>query len=216
MHAILFIRLYWYPNLGAKSDDIDSPAYVPSLFSCTPLARKRQAEVNYTRWKTVKKMCLAREALEQEQSRDDAPSECSPDDSAEELLSIDATVENLNTRSLSVQTDLTMRSMTALEEDNVSRQEDVNTLKQSQRTGFPTKDQLENNNKIVTFYTGLSTFTILSAVYDFVSQTIHHTNKFKLSSFNCFLLTLMKLRLNLSNFDLAFRFNVSESTGIQE
>ena len=36
----------------------------------------------------------------------------------------------------------------------------------------------------------------------------HH----KLSAFNCYLMTLMKLRLNLIHYDLAFRFNVSVPT----
>ena len=50
------------------------------------------------------------------------------------------------------------------------------------------------------------------ALFTLVSVSIPEGAATKLSKFNCFLLTLMKLRLNVSSYDLGFRFGVSEST----
>ena len=50
------------------------------------------------------------------------------------------------------------------------------------------------------------------ATFNFISSIVprHHNNK--LTYFECFILTLMKVRLNLCNYDLAFRSCISEST----
>ena len=50
------------------------------------------------------------------------------------------------------------------------------------------------------------------SAYTFVATSLTETPVSKLSKFQCFILTLMKLRLNSSNYDLAFRFGISEST----
>ena len=49
-------------------------------------------------------------------------------------------------------------------------------------------------------------------VFQFITKDIVHSGHHKLSAFNCYLMTMMKLRLNLSQYDLAFRFNVSVPT----
>ena len=50
------------------------------------------------------------------------------------------------------------------------------------------------------------------AVFRLLSVAILTGGAAKLSKFDCFILTLMKLRLNASNYDLGFRFGISEST----
>ena len=50
------------------------------------------------------------------------------------------------------------------------------------------------------------------AVFEFITKGIVHSGHHKLSAFNCYLMTMMKLRLNLSQYDLAFCFNVSVPT----
>ena len=77
-----------------------------------------------------------------------------------------------------------------------------------------TMEALEKSNEKVLFFTGLPKFTILKMVYELAvkvlptSQT--HGNR-ALGNFSEFLVTLMKLRLNLKNKDLAYRFGVCES-----
>ena len=68
--------------------------------------------------------------------------------------------------------------------------------------GYPDKENLKNNDKLLRFYTGLSSFTVLMAVFNLVSVAIPESPTSKLSKFQAFVLTLMKLRLDLSNYDL--------------
>ena len=77
---------------------------------------------------------------------------------------------------------------------------------------YPSQEDLKGNEKTLRFYTGLSNFTVLMALFRLVSVAVPEGRAAKLSHFNCFILTLMKLRLNASNYDLGFRFGVSEST----
>ena len=70
---------------------------------------------------------------------------------------------------------------------------------------------LRSNDQKIRFYTGLPSFIVLETVFKFVSSQ-YHSNKFTLSSFEEFMVTLMKLRLSLFEQDLAFRFGVHQST----
>ena len=105
-----------------------------------------------------------------------------------------------------MQTKLTMTDITALQLDNQSRQEEVKNI------GYPTREQLQADEKLPIFYTGISHFTILIALFEFVIKAMSFSANSKLSPFDSFILTLMKLRLNPPNQDLAFRYQVSSST----
>ncbi len=65
----------------------------------------------------------------------------------------------------------------------------------------------------VRFYTGLPNARLLKAVFDHVtsSQTCFAACQ-KLSSFQQFVLVVMKIRLNCPNQDIEFRFDVSTAT----
>jgi len=72
----------------------------------------------------------------------------------------------------------------------------------------------ENDNKVL-FYTGLPNFAILKMVFESAlkvlpSIILPHGNR-KLDNFTEFLITMVKLRPNLKNADLAYRFGVCES-----
>ena len=60
------------------------------------------------------------------------------------------------------------------------------------------------------FYTGLPNFRVLKSVFDFVA--LPPTSTTKLTRFQEFILTLMKLRLDSPYKDLAYRFGISIST----
>ena len=104
--------------------------------------------------------------------------------------------------SVEVQTDLNLISLATLEQDYQQ------ALK---RKPYPTQECLKEDEKLLTFYTGLTNITVFTAVLKFVSSVIPQTYNNKLIKFECFILTLMKLRLGLSNYDLAFRFSISKS-----
>lgn len=58
--------------------------------------------------------------------------------------------------------------------------------------GYPSEQQLRDDNKLVTFYTGLSNFTILIDIFEFITKEASGLDHSKLPPFACFLLTLMK------------------------
>ena len=64
----------------------------------------------------------------------------------------------------------------------------------------------------VSYYTGLSNFETLLHVFNLVSVVVPEDQHQKLSNFQYFVLTCMKLRLDLGFEDLGFRFNVHCST----
>ena len=76
-----------------------------------------------------------------------------------------------------------------------------------------TEDLLAKNDKMVKYYTGLPSYEVLKAVYDLVIIGIPSTlSASSCSLFQQFLIVLMKLRLNLGDQDIAYKFAVSQST----
>ncbi len=67
------------------------------------------------------------------------------------------------------------------------------------------------SNSFISHYTGLPNFQVVKTVYTFVSSSSKFGNT-KLTPFQEYVLTLMKLRLNLSSQDLAHRFGIHFST----
>lgn len=74
------------------------------------------------------------------------------------------------------------------------------------------EEEFRNDDKRVKFYTGLPSLDTLKVIFfrivPFVTRKPQH-----LTPFQEFVMTLMKLRLNMPLEDLAYRFNVSVSTG---
>ena len=62
-------------------------------------------------------------------------------------------------RSIARQTDLTLKDISDMESDNHQMKEEL-TIIQEQNGGYPHKQQLENNSKLLNFYTGFNCFTI--------------------------------------------------------
>lgn len=68
-----------------------------------------------------------------------------------------------------------------------------------------------NADAKVRFYTGLPTYDVLLTVFDFIKHYDSRKSS-ALSSFQEFILTLMKLRLNVPFQDLSYRFEISVAT----
>ena len=70
---------------------------------------------------------------------------------------------------------------------------------------------LRNNDKKINFYTGLPSFEMLTIVFRQIEHFVARKSQL-LTPFQEFVLTLIKLKLNMPLEDLAYRFNVSVST----
>lgn len=71
----------------------------------------------------------------------------------------------------------------------------------------------ETDNEAVKFFTGLSSYAKLLVTFNYVVKFLQEPKRgYKLSYFEQFCMTLMRLRLNLKIQDLAYRFDVSKSS----
>ena len=104
-----------------------------------------------------------------------------------------------------------VKNLTALEFDYQQRMIE-SSQHQCGTKGYRDEEDLKNNKELLRFYTSLHSFTVLMSVYKMIATPFTASAISKLSKFQCFILTLMKLRLNSSNYDLGFRFSISEST----
>lgn len=73
------------------------------------------------------------------------------------------------------------------------------------------QDEFRNDDKKVKFYTGLPSFDTLNVVFHRIVPFVTRKSKL-LTPFQEFIITLMKLTLNMPFQDLSYRFNVSIST----
>ncbi|XP_077354673.1 uncharacterized protein LOC144002881 [Festucalex cinctus] len=100
----------------------------------------------------------------------------------------------------------------ALEEDNTRLREEVHKFKDKCLHSTLSQPKLEHNNEKVNFYTALANFSLLMSVFRHVIAQVPTSSKNVLDSFSEFLMTIIRLRLNVPLRDLAYRFNTSEST----
>ncbi|TWW80418.1 uncharacterized protein LOC130537818 isoform X2 [Takifugu flavidus] len=86
------------------------------------------------------------------------------------------------------------------------------TLRESVEKMSLSESSLKNDAEKVRFYTGLPNYFVLETVMWLLAPHMDGMKTIKLSKFQQLLLTLMRLRLDLRNQDLAYRFGVKVST----
>ncbi|XP_061698400.1 uncharacterized protein LOC133512624 isoform X2 [Syngnathoides biaculeatus] len=96
----------------------------------------------------------------------------------------------------------------ALRRENRALRESVEKMSLSENC-------LRNDAEKVKFYTGLPNFFVLETVMLLLSPHMDAIRNAKLSKFQQLLLTLMRLRLDLRNQDLAYRFGVKVGTVVR-
>lgn len=111
---------------------------------------KQRVERDVERWSATKRRRVTREA---------SSSSSGEVDINDDLIDGEICVETK--RTISMQTELTMMDITALQVDNQSRQEKV------KNSGYPNREQLQADKKILIFYTGISHFAILIVLFEF-------------------------------------------------
>ena len=165
--------------------DENNPDWLPTLnMGHSKQSSESRARAVAERWERMK----ARESLNKESEVRNT-----------EVLS-DADDANLNSVDASTQTALTSRMIEDMQEKTEDKSMQV----------FTEKSFIMNGEEYVRFYTGLTNFEVLHAVFDFVVPPA--TVKTKLSFFQEFVLTIIKLRLDLPFKDLAYRFGISVTT----
>lgn len=110
----------------------------------------------------------------------------------------------------------------ALESENQQLKEELSSVQKHSRNF--TVSSIAADSKLVKLYTGFPSYEVFLAFYEFLGPaadeltywgekefTRKRQRKRKLSSLNQLFLTLMKLKLNLRNRDLGFRFGISDS-----
>uniref|UniRef100_A0A224Z151 Protein containing DDE Tnp 4 domain n=1 Tax=Rhipicephalus zambeziensis TaxID=60191 RepID=A0A224Z151_9ACAR len=110
------------------------------------------------------------------------------------------------------QTELTIEYLKALEEDNHALRNELQSMRDRVNTLQMTRTSLEQDDSRVKFYTGIPSFAILISLFTLIEKTVPHGPNNALSKFQELILTLMRLRLGVPLQDLAYRFEVSQST----
>ena len=120
----------------------------------------------------------------------------------EETVDAGVTVEELNCKAC--QTDITSEYFTEMKKENAA-------LKEQLKQNSLSQDSFEEDNDKVLFYTGLPNWTLVKCIFNFVKDLLQ--SKGVLSPFQKYLMTMIRLRLNLSGRDLGYRFGgISDST----
>ena len=81
------------------------------------------------------------------------------------------------------------------------------TLKQ----GMITLESLKENNAKVKYYTGLPSYSVLKAIFNFVSPCLQSSSRKGLPLFSQFLMVRTRLRLNLDIDHLSYQFGIHSS-----
>ena len=135
------------------------------------------------------------------------------------LLSDTSTVEPVpdlgeaEQEGVATQTDLTRASLQDMQEQLDRCHQVINDLTVRVSSTVATfSEESFSNNETVKFYTGLPNLNVLKAVFDMVKKFMPSSDVTKLSSFQEFIATMVKLRLNSEVQDLAYRLNISPAT----
>ena len=115
----------------------------------------------------------------------------------------------------SCQTDMSSNDILKLKFELQQRNNEIHELQEKILHASLNEDSFKDNDEKVLFYTGLPKFALMMTVFHFLESFINTTARTSLSKFQQFLLTMMRLRLNLSLCDLGYRFGVSTSTALR-
>ena len=103
--------------------------------------------------------------------------------------------------SIAVQTELSMQDIEDLEKSKETREDNNSAF---------SKSWFEADEERIKFYTGLTTMSVLMAVFELISPALPERKT--VSKLQQLIMTIMRLRLNLPVQDLAYRFGVHAST----
>ena len=103
-------------------------------------------------------------------------------------------------------------SLSQLEAENAKLKENAKLLQEKVKSLALDQDAFRDNDEKVRYYTGVTKWTILLVLFQYVEASIVSQGHSVISPFQQLILTLMRLRLSLSGQDLAYRFGIHSST----
>ena len=183
---------------GAKSNDPLSPAYNPSVFDYVTSPVKRKAEGDIIRYERNK-------ASRKRKFEESLKIQCQVTGNTDHEPEVEVSVPAVSTMTV-----LSMDYISKLEEENHQLRKENSSLKDEVSKQEFDEHSFRDNETKVKFYTGLPSFATLMIILEFVSPYVT-SSRCALSEFQQFLMVLMKLRLNLTDQDLAYRFGIHQS-----
>jgi hypothetical protein len=156
----------------------------------------------------AKRKCESRTKATERWERRKARNENAQEMEAAQLLgdTEDATELEETETGVATQTELTSANVRDMQREI----EDL-TIRLTQRVA-PFSEESLQSNEMVKFYTGLPNMKVLTAVFGLVIKAVYSSDTTRLSPFQEFMATLVKLRLNCQVQDLAYRLNLSCAT----
>ena len=221
---------------GAKCNDPLSPDFVPSVFAHTSSPQKGKRINDLQSYKRRKRVCASRrEATRQETTASllqlsakasHADALTSSKSSVNDLCTeaplqgcdqpLDTQTNDVGTQTVSSQmmdvgteTDV---SFLSLERECYALREEKHELYRTIESFLMSIESFESDKKRLKFYTGLDSIHAVKAIFNLIAPAIEDHHLSSLSKFNQFLMVLMKLRLNLTDQDLGYRFGISQCT----
>lgn len=214
---------------GSKSNNPLAPNFVPTIFKHVNSPSKRRMQSRMTSFNRRQEMNRKRrdnEASSSATSSEDVELEAIDESGGnspivhEENTNNVAEVQVAEVQLVSNAVDQleTMKYKT-LQKENDQLQEEKNNLRiiyneLKSSVGFM-EENFKDDDKKVKYYTGLPSYSVLKALYDYMSEDLQLPSTItsaKKSVFEQLVMVLMKLRLNLGDQDLAYRFQVTQST----
>ena len=190
--------------LGKPSSiyDKDNPDWAPSQklgYDCNKVTESSQERYNRAQDRVAKRRRSEAAIALMELSKP----------TMEETMDTGVTVEELNWKAF--QTYITSEYFTELIENEEKLIKENAALKEQLKQNSLSQDSFEEDHDKVLFYTGLPNLTLVLCMFNFVKDLLQSEGV--LSPFQKFLMTMIRLRLNLSGRDLGFRFGgISDST----
>ncbi|XP_061924366.1 uncharacterized protein LOC133663698 [Entelurus aequoreus] len=217
-------RQGWLPNDGSRLCSTHfisgkqvknprSPDYVPSIFTAE---MKEPGPPEAAADKQEARVEAANALLFLQRQGGSGPNESSPKEregSASSSMSADD--EDEDDESTSDGKDEAFARTSNLDDLLKALRRENQALRESVEKMSLSESSLRNDAEKVKFYTGLPNFFVLETVMLLLAPHMDAIRNMKLSKFQQLLLTLMRLRLDLRNQDLAYRFGVKVGTVVR-
>ncbi|XP_016110718.1 uncharacterized protein [Sinocyclocheilus grahami] len=227
----------WVPNEGSRLCSTHfisgkqvknprSPDYVPSVFTSAPLSPNMKEARACEMYDKQEAQVEAANALlflqgqgrfledhgqtrsqEEPESVSSSLSSCDEEDKTEDDVKEEISLTSVNQMGSPVKNippDF-QSSLGALKKENMELRESIEKMSL-------TEASFRNDPEKVRFYTGLPNYFVFETVMLLLMPHMKGDKNAKLSKFQQLLLTLMRLRLDLKNQDLAYRFGVKVAT----